>query len=1016
LGFQEGELALIRRYRLPLVAIALLAAAGSARGQESTTGSITGVVVDGEGAAIPGATVTITSDRGTRAVVSDVAGRFLAPYLVPGRYLVRVELQGFVPLERKDVEVRLGQRSRIDFVMKLGRLTEAIEVVAAAPVVDTASTTVGGVLDSAELKRLPVGRNFTDALYLVPGVSDSSGVGQANPSIGGATGLDNAYVVDGVNITNAGFGGVGTYSIVFGSLGTGVTTDFIQETQVKTAGFEAEYGQATGGVVNIVTRSGSNTLRGSLFGYFSSPPLESGYRQLQTPNGTVNTSGRREADFGLTLGGPIVPDRLFFFGAVNPQYERRTLVAPEGFPLRSLGEVNQDRRTLAYAGKLTWQVGPGQRIDASAFGDPSHGDAGPQRLTSLAASDTTRFSELKKYGTYSETLRYDGILSPGWLVEASVARAQNTLDEVPQVDEWQVTDTTVTPFVRSGGIGFYDKGGTGVNTQYQLKSTHIFSAAGQHQVRYGGQLEDVAFQLEFGRTGPPFTLANGIVTRTGASVLVLPDPEFGRIYRVQLANFGPVPDTHQKYLSFFLQDTWQIGKKLTFRPGLRWERQRLVGGDPPLCHPDDSVPGAGDGSGRAVPCAFTFSNNWAPRIGVTYDVLGNGRSKVYASWGRYFVRIPNDLAARALSADQGVTRADYFDADLTAPVPDGVVAGGVTQHLVISGASAATFDPHAKSTYQDEFSGGVELEVADALDVGVRYIHRSIPRILEDYQPAPVVAFDLGCPGADAVEYFIANIGPDLPRFECAGVPTASFEDPVHRYDAIELTANKRFSNRWGLIASYRYSRLRGNFEGFFRSDNGQSDPSITSLFDFPTNDPSYTAIGAPLFGYEGDIRFQGNTLGEGVLPNDRPHQIKIYGSYNVRGLNLGLGFNAGSGRPLTALAANPNYGSSGEIPVTLRGGGVGTVDGFRTRTPFEYVLDLHADYTIRLGREQRVVLLADAFNLFNRQTATNYDTDIDEGFGTTNPNLGYPTNGGGSISSSYQAPRRVRVGARFEW
>lgn len=1007
---------LIRRYRMLSIAIALLAGPGSARAQEATTGSIAGIVVDGEGAAIPGAAITITSDRGSQALVSDGSGRFFAPYLVPGRYSVRAELESFTPLERGDVDVRLGQRSSIEFVMKLGRLTEAVEVVGAAPAVDIGSTTVGGVLDSAELKRLPVGRNFTDTLYLVPGVSDSSGVGQANPSIGGASGLDNSYVVDGVNITNAGFGGVGTYSIVFGSLGTGVTTDFIQETQVKTAGFEAEYGQATGGVVNIVTRSGSNALRGSVFGYFSPPQLEAGYKQLQTPNGTVNTTGRREADFGFTLGGPAVRDRLFFFAAFNPQFQRRTLIAPEGFPLRGLGEVNQDRRALAYAGKLTWQVAPSHRIDASAFGDPSHGDPGPQRFTALAANDTSRFSELKKYGTYSETLRYDGILNRNWLVEASLARAQNSLDEVPQVDEWQVTDSTVTPFALSGGIGFYEKGGTGVNTQYQLKSTHIFNAAGQHQLRYGGQFEDVTFQRDFGRTGPQFTLANGIVTRTGASILVLADPAFGKIYRAEQANFGPTPETHQKYLSFFLQDTWQVGKRLTLRPGLRWERQRLVGGDPPLCHPDDSLPGAGDGSGQAIPCEFTFSNNWAPRIGATYDVLGNGKSKVYASWGRYFVKIPNDLATRALSADQGVTRADYFDAGLTRPVPDGVVAGGVTQHLVIAGAAAATFDPDAKSTYQDEFAGGVEFEVADALNVGVRYVHRSIPRILEDYQPAPLVAFELGCPGAESVEYFIANIGPNLARFECAGVPTASFEEPVHRYDALEVTANKRFSNKWGLIASYRFSKLRGNFEGFFRSDNGQSDPSITSLFDFPTNDPSYTSIGAPQFGFQGDIRFQGNTLGEGALPNDRPHQLKLYGSYSVAGLNLGLGFNAGSGRPLTALAANPNYGDEGEIPVTVRGGGIETVDGFLTRTKFEYVLDLHADYTIKLAHEQRLVLLADAFNLFNRQAATNYDTYIDQGFRTTNPNYGYPTNGGGSLATGYQAPLRIRLGARFEW
>ena len=151
-------------------------------------------------------------------------------------------------------------------------------------------------------------------------------------------------------------------------------------------------------------------------------------------------------------------------------------------------------------------------------------------------------------------------------------------------------------------------------------------------------------------------------------------------------------------------------------------------------------------------------------------------------------------------------------------------------------------------------------------------------------------------------------------------------------------------------MASYRWAKLEGNFEGFFRSDNGQADPGITSLFDFPTNDPSYTAVGVPQFGYRGDIRYQGTTLGSGRLPNDRPHQFKLYTNYAFGNLNTGLGLNVGSGRSLTALAANPGYTNSGEIPESLRGEGFETVDGFKTRTPTEFYVDLHVDYTIRFG------------------------------------------------------------------
>jgi hypothetical protein len=196
-----------------------------------------------------------------------------------------------------------------------------------------------------------------------------------------------------------------------------------------------------------------------------------------------------------------------------------------------------------------------------------------------------------------------------------------------------------------------------------------------------------------------------------------------------------------------------------------------------------------------------------------------------------------------------------------------------------------------------------------------------------------VVGYFLDECGDATVDYLITNPSPATPTVSCNGKIPSAFEGPVHKYDALELTFNRNFSNNWGLLASYRYAKLKGNFEGFYRSDNGQSDPAISSLFDFPTNDPSYTQIGVPQFGFGGDIRFQGATLGEGVLPNDRPHQVKIYGSYSLGSLNLGAGFNWGTGRSLTLLDSNPAYNNAGEIPDTLRGGGIQTSDGFLKRT-----------------------------------------------------------------------------------
>jgi outer membrane receptor protein involved in Fe transport len=495
----------------------------------------------------------------------------------------------------------------------------------------------------------------------------------------------------------------------------------------------------------------------------------------------------------------------------------------------------------------------------------------------------------------------------------------------------------------------------------------------------------------------------------------VPDPVLGQVYRVSQAFIGEPPVTHQQYMSLFIQDTWQLDPRLTLRPGLRWERQRLVGGTP-ICHENDTAPGRADGTGAAVPCGFTWSGSWAPRLGLTYDLRGDGRSKLFASWGRFFARLPNGLAVRALSADAMVSRADYYDSALTQPVPDGVLAAGTTRHFSIAGQSVTPVDPGSKPSYLDEWAVGVELEPLRDLAVGARYVRRRMPRVLEDVGSLPAVAYDLKAPAVPAsVEYAITNVGPHTPVTQPPGLPAAAFEEPRHLYDAVELFGQKSWADDWALVASYRWSRLRGNFEGFFRSDNRQSDPGISSLFDFPTNDPSYTQVGGAQFGYQGDIRYLGCTLGCGALPNDRTHQVKLYGSRAFGRLNMGAGILASSGKPLTALAAHPVYGNGGEIPLTVRGEGLQTTAGFRRRTAIEHTVDLHADYTFRFG-ERRLMLVADLFNAFNRQEATDYDNWTELSFGVPNPNFGQPTAGGGAASASYQPPRAVRLGARFEW
>jgi len=967
---------------------------------QETTGKLQGRVVDAQGLAVPGATVTASGPQGNKTATTDTDGRFTIPFLTPGVYVVRAQLQGFRAFEQAGVTVGLGQTVEVPVKMEVGAVAETVNITAAPQIVDTTSTTVGAVISSDLLENIPVGRRLADTLYLAPGASSSSTAGHMNPSMSGGSGLDNLYVIDGVNVTSTGYGGLGSYSTTFGSLGNATPFDFVKEVQVKTGGYDAEFGQSTGGVVNVVTKSGSNDLRGSAFGYTRPDNLEGTWTEVQTPNGTVQTLGSHNYDAGASGGGPIIRNRLFFFGAIDPTRDVQTYQAPAGFPLLSLGGVDRVRDATPYSAKVTYQLNSSHRIDASFFGDPSNGLDGAQRPGALLATTTQQFSTLA-YGGHNQTVRYDGVVSSHWLVEAYYSRALNNINETPDANTWQVRDTTVTPNVRSGGLGFYEPGNHSLNNQYAVKATNIL---GSHEVKYGFEYDHANWNQLISYTGPTFTAPNGQQTATGASIQIIPDPSYGQIYRVVRGNFTPGASTTQNYQDFFVQDTWRVGSRLTVNPGLRFEQETL--------------------NGNAI-SGFSLGNNWAPRIGATFDPNGDGKTKIYGSYGRFYARVPNDLAARSLSAETGIILADYFDVGLTTPIPNGVVAGpapGTTTHFITNGATAGdTIDPNAKMSYINEYLFGVEREIMPNTSLGIRYIHRDIGRMLEDVANCPSVGAFVP-ETADIcsnVSYILTNPSSATPvnAAAIAAFPAfadVSFADPVHTYNAVEVTLNRRMFHNWSGMASYTWSRLRGNYEGFYRDDNGQSDPGISSLYDFPQNDPTFTAIGGPQDGFQGDIRYLGDP--NGILPLDRPHHIKLFGNYMLGNLNLGVGINGSSGAPLTPLAPNPNYSNGGEIPTAPRGSGIQTVDGFITRAPFTTQVDFQAAYNLKMGGARRLTLLADIFNLFDQQTVLNYDAWTSLTFGgPANPNYGQPTSqiiAGPQI----QAPRQIRLGARFQF
>ncbi len=299
--------------------IALLAGPQLVVAQQETTGSLAGRVVDDGSNILSGAIVTATSSQGSRVVRTDANGRFLIPHLTPDTYRLTVESEGHQTVEQSDVIVSLGHRSELHFILATGTFEESIEVVGSSPLIDLAAVSTGLGIDSEMLNQIPVGRRLSDTIYLAPGVSGSGGAGHANPSISGASGLENQYVVDGVNIADPRFGGLGTYSSTYGSIGTGVTYEFIDTVEVRTGGTEAEFAQATGGAVNVITKSGSNEFHGAGFAYASPGGLEASRPTITLEAGNANITQEASSDIGLSLGGPIVRDRAFFFAAVDFQ-------------------------------------------------------------------------------------------------------------------------------------------------------------------------------------------------------------------------------------------------------------------------------------------------------------------------------------------------------------------------------------------------------------------------------------------------------------------------------------------------------------------------------------------------------------------------------------------------------------------------------------------------------------------------------------------------------------------------
>src|SRR5262245_9991224 len=511
--------------------------------QEVTTGTIHGTVTDEKGKPIADAVVTAISAQGARKPVSDNNGYFIIPFLTPGSYSVQVIAAGFATVVTDVIAVKLNEKTRLTYALQPGQV-EKVTVTGKAPVVDRTSTATGANIKVSDFTAvIPVGRTYSNLFTTAPGVVSGGGTGAGNYSIGGASGLENSYLIDGINITNTGYGGIRAFNAVYGSLGTGVTSDFLDEVQVKTGGFEAEFGQALGGVLNAVVKSGTNEVKGAASFYGTLSALEGSRERVRTELGSVNVREEDIYDFAFSMGGPFVKDKLFWFVAINPVETRTGFEAPsvvfpscpgcdpdisdiagtEAFPASDLGIQERIRRNYNYAGKLTWFMASNHRLDFTIFGDPSRGYNGPQNADAPITNQALLYADYAqgggqsgiRYGGNNASVKYNGILTPKFFIDAQVSLHDGRFGESPVIDGYSIrdrrvqllfnkNDVPVGPANFTGGPGFISNQDD-TSLQYSLKLTNILPS--RHELKYGVEYTDIEYLDDQRHSGPGTTVS-----------------------------------------------------------------------------------------------------------------------------------------------------------------------------------------------------------------------------------------------------------------------------------------------------------------------------------------------------------------------------------------------------------------------------------------------------------------------------------------------------------------------------
>ena len=867
---------------LAFLAVLLVAAPSFAQEQ---TGALQGKITTDNGETLPGVSIEIRGPSGTLVAVTDAKGEYRFPRVLPGAYKVSARLQGFQTYEASRVPVALGDRAVLNVTLKISSVMETVVVTGDRVQIAVGENQTATTIAAEQISRLPKGRDFTTVVTQAPGVSNEAFLGGI--SIDGASGSENRFVIDGVDTTNPDDGLSGQNFI----------TDFLEEVQVKSAGYAAEYGGSLGGVINAVTKSGTNDFHGWVGAYYTDSALSGSARKTWYESDpslykTFEKDDQSQLEPGFGIGGPIVRDSFWFYAGYNP-----TLVSTSRTPEGSDAAYDQDQTNHYFTGNLKANLGQKLIMKLSANLSPRKTE-GVLPNQDGTTPDGTNLGITTDVPTQSYSLYADFVPTSNFYITGRAGYWST------DTQTSGVTDVTRI-FFRNGTIGqpVYPNGLPTTDPRYRptnfssvpnasfqstdednwtrqsagIDFSFFATALGSHALKAGVQYEKIENSVSLGENGNLFEIRWGLPDRFGAGV----QGTYGSVHVRRFRTEGAAESTN---VGFFIQDTWNITPSFTLNIGLRTEQEK--------------VPNYGYEKDPTLPqyaMEFDFGEKLAPRLGFSWDIGGKQKMKAYGSYGKYYDITKLAMPRGSFGADKWIAYLYPLNSLDWQNYPNGCTIASndasinpcpglgtpVTRNLRLpTPPDAEHIDPDLRPMQNEEFQLGFEYQLTKNSVLSARYVNKKLKDTIED----------IGYLNEDGDEVYITgNPGKGIVAGDPDGAgPIPPQAEAIRDYEAIELVFNRRFADSFSLRASYTYSKLTGNYSGLASSDEfGRTDPNIARYFD------------GLVYGYDSK-----GQLVDGVLNTDRPHAFELQGVYQMPWkMSAGLNFTYFSGGPVSTDA-----------------------------------------------------------------------------------------------------------------